>query len=55
MDMNNNMLLHDEDTNVVFLSPWLKDEKEGHPEFYQRLTNMLNPNRPLGPQIGDFT
>lgn len=34
-------LLHDRDTNEVYLSPWLKDKKEGHPEFYQRLTNLL--------------
>ena len=36
-----NTLMHDEDTNVVFLSPWLKDKKEGHPEFYKRLSNLL--------------
>lgn len=34
-------LLHDSETNEVYLSPWLKDKKEGHPEFYQRLTNLL--------------
>ena len=35
-------LMHDKDTNIVFFSPWLKDKKEGHPEFYQHLKNMLN-------------
>ena len=38
----NNKLLHDKDTNIVFFSPWLKDKKEGHPEFYQFLKNLLN-------------
>jgi hypothetical protein len=33
MDMKNDRLLHDEETNVVYLSPWLKDKKEGHPDF----------------------
>ena len=41
MDMNNK-LLHDKDTNVVFFSPWLKDEKEGHPDFCQHLKKLLN-------------
>lgn len=41
MDMNGK-LLHDEETNVVYLSPWLKDKKDGHPDFYQRLTTLLN-------------
>lgn len=35
-------LFHDKDTNVVFFSPWLKDKKEGHPDFYQHLKNLLN-------------
>ena len=35
-------LIHDDVSNVVYFSPWLKDKKEGHPEFYQRLTNLLN-------------
>lgn len=35
-------LMCDEETNIVYFSPWLKDEKEGHPEFYQRLTGKLN-------------
>ena len=35
-------LMHDKDSNIVFFSPWLKDKKEGHPEFYQHLKNMLN-------------
>lgn len=30
MDMNSK-LFHDEETNVVYISPWLKDKKEGHP------------------------
>ena len=34
-------LLHDSETNEVYLSPWLNDKQEGHPEFYQRLTNLL--------------
>ena len=38
----NSKLFHDEETNVVYLSPWLKDKKEGHPEFYQRLKDVLN-------------
>ena len=41
MDMNSK-LFHDEETNVVYLSPQLKDKKEGHPEFYQRLKDVLN-------------
>ena len=35
-------LMHDEDTNMVFISPWLKDKNEGHPEFYQHLKGVLN-------------
>ena len=35
-------LMHDKDTNLVYFSPWLKDNKEGHPEFYKRLKNVLN-------------
>ena len=27
---------------MVYFSPWLKDKKEGHPEFYQRLKDLLN-------------
>ena len=42
MDMKTDSLLHDKDTNIVFFSPWLKDKKEGHPEFYQFLKNLLN-------------
>ena len=34
--------IHDEVTNVVYFSPWLKDNKEGHPEFYKRLKDELN-------------
>ena len=34
--------IHDEVTNVVYFSPWLKDNKEGHPEFYKRLKDVLN-------------
>ena len=40
--MKTDSLLHDKDTNIVFFSPWLKDKKEGHPEFYQFLKNLLN-------------
>ena len=36
-----NTLMHDENTNVVFFSPWLKDRKEGHPEFYQCMLDLL--------------
>lgn len=36
-----NTLMHDENTKVVFFSPWLKNGKEGHPEFYQRLLDLL--------------
>ena len=35
-------LMHDEDTNMVFISPWLKDKNDGHSEFYQRLMDVLN-------------
>lgn len=35
-------LMHDEDTNMVFISPWLKDKNEGHPEFYQHLKDVFN-------------
>ena len=35
-------LIHDEVTNVVYFSPWLKDKKKGHPEFYKRLKSMIN-------------
>lgn len=42
MDMRNDRLLHDNDTNIVYFSPWLKDKEEGHPEFYQRLKDLLN-------------
>ena len=42
MDMKSNRLLHDKDTSIVFFSPWLKDENEGHPEFYNHLKNLLN-------------
>lgn len=42
MDMKTDSLLHDKDTNIVFFSPWLKDKKEGHPEFYKHLKSLLN-------------
>lgn len=35
-------LMHDEDTNEMYFSPWLKNKNEGHPEFYHRLTDLLN-------------
>ena len=34
-------LMHDKDTNVVYLSPWLKDRKYGFPEFYNDLIKKL--------------
>lgn len=34
-------LIHDESTNVVYFSSWLKDKKEGFPKFYNELTNLL--------------
>ena len=39
--MNNGLLLHDEDTNVVYLSPCLNTQKYGEPEFYQKLLFLL--------------
>ena len=36
------LLMHDDVSNVVFFSSWLKDKKDGHSEFYQRLVNLLN-------------
>lgn len=42
MDMKSNRLLHDKDTNLVYFSPWLKNKKEGHPDFYQHMKNLLN-------------
>lgn len=35
-------LMHDSETNEVYFSPWLNDEKEGHSQFYLRLKNVLN-------------
>lgn len=35
-------LMHDKDTNLVCFSPLLKDNKDGHPELYQRLKDLLN-------------
>ena len=37
-------LLHDEHTNVVYLSPWLRYEygNQNHSDFYHRLTRLLN-------------
>ena len=40
--MKTDSLLHDKDTSIVFFSPWLKDENEGHPDFYNHLKNLLN-------------
>lgn len=34
-------LMHDRDTDEVYLSKWLMDEKEGHKDFYERLTDLL--------------
>jgi len=44
MEINNDILMHDEDTNLVYFSPWLKDKKSGHYEFYEELTNLLKSN-----------
>ena len=41
MDMKNNNLLHDKDTNVVYLSPVLNTNKYGKPKFYQELMSLL--------------
>ena len=35
-------LMHDKETNEVYISQWLKDEKEGEKDFYERLTNLLD-------------
>ncbi len=40
--MTDNLLLHDSETNVVYLSPCLNDEKEGHHTFYKKLIQTLN-------------
>ena len=40
--MMSKKLMHDEETNLVYFSPWLKDKKDGHPAFYQNLKNLLN-------------
>ena len=37
----NNKLLHDKDTNVVFLSPCLNTKKYGNPVFYKDLMTIL--------------
>ena len=34
-------LMHDKETNIVYLSPLLKNKEYGHPEFYQQLTTLL--------------
>lgn len=34
-------LMHDESTNIVYLSPWLNDDLQGHPDFYKRLVTLL--------------
>lgn len=34
--------MHDSDTNEVYFSTWLKDKRDGHPEFYHRLIDLLN-------------
>lgn len=40
MDINNK-LLHDKNTNVVFLSPCLNTKKYGNPKFYMELMTIL--------------
>ena len=37
----NNKLLHDKNTNVVFLSPCLNTKKYGNPKFYKELMTIL--------------
>ena len=44
-------LMHDSETNMVYFSPWLNDEKDGHPEFYHRLKELLNG---LGIKTGEL-
>ena len=34
-------LLHDSETNEIYLSPWLKEKQDGHPEFYKRYQRLL--------------
>lgn len=41
---NFRLMMKDEYTNVVYLSEWLNDEKEGHPEFFRRLVDTLSAN-----------
>lgn len=35
-------MINDRETNIVYLSEWLSNEKCGHPDFYNRLTNLLD-------------
>lgn len=35
-------LMHDEETDEVYFSPWLNNPDEGDAEFYQRLTSLFN-------------
>lgn len=35
-------LMHDSETNEVYFSSWLKNKREGHPEFYHRLVELLH-------------
>lgn len=35
-------MIKDQDTNMVYLSKWLSDKKEGHPDFYRRLTRLFD-------------
>lgn len=35
-------MITDQDTNVVYLSEWLSDRREGHADFYGRFTALLD-------------
>lgn len=35
-------MIQDQDTNMVFFSKWLFDPVEGHPDFFARLTRLLD-------------
>lgn len=35
-------MIKDKDTNIVYLSRWLSDSKEGYPDFYSRLTDLFD-------------
>ena len=35
-------MIYDRNTNIVYLSKWLMDNDEGHPDFFHRLTSLLS-------------